>query len=89
MTRSTWGSATCASSTKIESFPAPASDRDMEIITYVLEGALAHKDSTGASSVIRVGEVQRAQERESVTANTTRRKPSPSTFCKSGSYPTR
>jgi redox-sensitive bicupin YhaK (pirin superfamily) len=33
--------------------------RDMEIITYVLEGALAHNDSMGNGSIIRPGDGQR------------------------------
>jgi redox-sensitive bicupin YhaK (pirin superfamily) len=35
------------------------SHSEMEIVTYVLEGTLRHKDSTGGAGLIRAGEVQR------------------------------
>lgn len=41
-----------------EGFPTHP-HQDMEIVTYVLEGSIAHKDSMGTSSTIRPGEVQR------------------------------
>jgi hypothetical protein len=37
----------------------PHSHRDMEIVTYILEGAIAHEDSSGGGGTIRPGEIQR------------------------------
>jgi redox-sensitive bicupin YhaK (pirin superfamily) len=54
--------------------------RDMEIISYVLEGELAHRDSMGNGSIIRPGEVQRMSAGTGVTHSEKNPAPEPVHF---------
>jgi redox-sensitive bicupin YhaK (pirin superfamily) len=68
-----------------EDFIAPGSGfgmhghRDMEIITYVLEGAITHRDNMGNSSVIRAGNVQRMSAGTGIMHSEHNREPSTTT----------
>src|SRR3954468_21357465 len=46
---------------------SPHSHRDMEIVTYILGGAIAHKDSSGGGGTIRPGEIQRMSAGSGIT----------------------
>lgn len=47
-------------------FP-PHPHRDMEIVTYILDGAISHRDSTGGGGTIRPGEIQRMSAGSGIT----------------------
>src|SRR6201991_803645 len=47
-------------------FP-PHLPRDMEIVTYIIDGAIAHRDSSGGGGTIRPGEIQRMSAGSGIT----------------------